>query len=200
MRSKPCRQPSSPRVPWTMGKITSMCSSKPLPEVSTTCWLALPGTTASSRLDWLRAIRAGFSWLIRKFEVSLRCQWPALSMPIRMGSKRDRSRASTMLRADCSETSCSAERPPKIIPTRNLLMIRLAFESKASYHGWSAIRYQMCAKQHVAPTGKAVEPFTRTAVEVGHARAGKHQRHAGVPTERQGRHGDHRQGQQHRRR
>ncbi|MNG04291.1 hypothetical protein D3C84_874140 [compost metagenome] len=37
MRSKPCRQPSSPRVPWTIGKITSTWPSNSGPAVSTSC-------------------------------------------------------------------------------------------------------------------------------------------------------------------
>jgi hypothetical protein len=51
-----------------------------------------------------------------------RCQRPALSMPTSTGSNRVRSSADSTLRADNSEISCSADRPPNRMMTRVFFM------------------------------------------------------------------------------
>ena len=54
-----------------------------------------------------------------------RRQRPCLSMPTKNGSKRPRSSARVTLRADSSDTSCSADRPPNRITTRSFLLFGL---------------------------------------------------------------------------
>ena len=119
-RNRPCSVPSSPVGPWTIGKATSI-SNATSPVATSMIWpVSRPGTTASSVSLAFRAIRFGSSGAWTKSSASAACQTPALSMPMTDTANRSRSRAATILRAEASETSCSAEAPPQITATRIL--------------------------------------------------------------------------------
>ncbi len=112
--NRPCRAPSSPKVPCSTGKTTSILPGPPItlcvePAGREGSCTGNPGSTRTSR---------GSRSLARSFSGSCLSQRPALSMPISTGSKRDRSSAASTLRADKMEISCSADWPPKRIPTR----------------------------------------------------------------------------------
>src|ERR1700733_11812167 len=81
-------------------------------------------------LDWVLALGdlsrtgAGFvspaSRLVASLEV---IHWPCLVIPMGITSYFVRSMALRMLAAERRETSCSPERPPKRMPTRNFFFV-----------------------------------------------------------------------------
>ena len=78
--------------------------------------------SATSGMAWLSRARRGSRAAPRRSASSWRSQRPLLSMPTRTGSKRSRSSDSTTKRAERSEISCSAERPPKTTATRSFCL------------------------------------------------------------------------------
>src|SRR5580700_8693184 len=72
-------------------------------------------------LGW---IGAGFVSPARRCSASAGgSQWPCLLIPMGMTSYLVRSMDLRMLAAERRETSCSPERPPKRIPTRNFFLV-----------------------------------------------------------------------------
>ena len=68
-------------------------------------------------LSW---IDAGFVSAVRRCSAAVEVShWPCLVMPMGITSYLVRSMALRMEAAERRETSCSPERPPKRIPTRN---------------------------------------------------------------------------------
>ena len=108
--------PSSPNGPCRIGKTTS--TSVRVPSSATIA--RSPGSRASATPGPLSAVTAGRAppAAAGAGSASTRCQRPALSMPTVTTSNRSGSRASSTERAEMTETSCSAERPPKMTRTR----------------------------------------------------------------------------------
>src|SRR5574337_604368 len=126
----PWTVPSSPYGPWSMISTTSSSRLSPGGKPSA-AWsrasAALAASAASARatspsFTGLAASPAGSALRTlsaRAFKGSPpTSQRPSLVIPIGTGSKRLRSRAPRTDAAEARETSCSPERPPKMIPTR----------------------------------------------------------------------------------
>src|SRR5271170_7603198 len=74
-------------------------------------------------LDVLSRTGAGFVLPVRRCWASLEViHWPCLVMPMGITSYLVRSMALRMEAAERRETSCSPERPPKRMPTRNFFV------------------------------------------------------------------------------
>lgn len=118
--SNPWTVPSSPKGPWRIGNTTSNEPGAGWPEGRTSCFSCLPGTSAKFSPPGDNCGVSDSADPRRNRDPSSRCQPPFLSIPIRTTSYFSLSMASTMFRADCKETSCSADLPPNNIPTRIL--------------------------------------------------------------------------------
>src|SRR5579862_3406649 len=113
----PWMVPASPKVPWRTGKMMSRdCAREaPCPVMS-----ALALSWMDFDFDVLSRTGAGFVSPARRSSASVEVShWPCLVMAMGMTSYLARSMALRMEFAERRETSCSPERPPKRIPTRN---------------------------------------------------------------------------------
>src|ERR1700761_5741616 len=118
--------PSSPKVPWRTGKMTSSdFASEPF-----CCARASWPVLVRSATD-LVAVRffwtgAGFVSPARRCWASLEVShWPCLVIPMGITSYFVWSMALRMEAAERRETSCSPERPPKRMPMRSFLGVGL---------------------------------------------------------------------------
>jgi hypothetical protein len=83
---------------------------------------ALAGARVTGSPEVFRLMRRGSPEFNNERESPVERQTPFLSMPISTGSNLLRSMASYTFFADWSETSCSADLPPKMMPTVSLLL------------------------------------------------------------------------------
>src|ERR1041385_2945494 len=113
--------PSSQSGPWMTGKTTSIVfASPPLNGIS-----ALPVSASArfgGRITFGASLKTGNDFFPSSSERSLSRQRPCLSIATGTMSKRSRSRLLITDAADCSETSCSPERPPYKTATRSFFI------------------------------------------------------------------------------
>src|SRR5579859_859812 len=121
--SRPCIAPSSPSLPCSTGSITSRLTVSYFPSSKTSS----PCTPGSG--DSTAARESLFSQSAPGPLQSL--QAPSSVIPIQNGSYFPRSRLFATSRADLTETGCSSERPPKMIPTFSLPTLISPFEFEA---------------------------------------------------------------------
>src|SRR5947207_4643606 len=116
--------PSSQSGPWITGKTTSIAfASPPLHGIK-----ALPVSASArfgGRMTFGASLKTGSDFFPSRSERSFSRQRPCLSIATGTISNRSRSRLLMTDAADCSETSCSPERPPYKTATRSFLILAL---------------------------------------------------------------------------
>src|SRR5215469_576404 len=121
--SRPCTAPSSPSLPCRTGSTTSRLtlSHRPCSRTSSPGALLSGDSTAGRQLP--------FSQFPSGPSQSL--QAPLVVIPTQNGSYFPVSRLFATSRADLTETGCSSEQPPNMIPTLFLAMPAPPFEFQA---------------------------------------------------------------------
>src|SRR5258708_607359 len=121
--SKPCIAPSSPSLPCRTGSTRSrlITSYRPCSRTSNP-WTPLSGDNMAGRQPPFSQSASGPS---QSFHA------PLFVIPIQNGSYFSVSRLLATSCADLTETGCSSEEPPNVIPTFNLSMLLPAFEARA---------------------------------------------------------------------
>src|SRR5882724_3635019 len=121
--NKPCIAPSSPSLPCRTGNTRSsvIVSYRPCSRTSNP-WTLLSGDSMVGRQPPVSHSASG---------PSQSCQAPDFVIPIQNGSYFSVSRLFATSWADLTETGCSSEEPPNMIPTFNLAMLLPAFEVHA---------------------------------------------------------------------
>src|SRR5215211_7467056 len=121
--NKPCIAPSSPSLPCRTGNTRSRLIASHCPCSRTSNpWTLLSGESMAGRQPPFSQSASGPSHSF---------QAPHLVIPIQNGSYLSVSRFFATSRADLTETGCSSEEPPNIIPTFNLSMLLHAFKVQA---------------------------------------------------------------------
>ncbi len=135
-------------------------------------WFALSvGTKVTLSLALFNLINCGLFACNRNRKASLRYQRPFLSIPMRTTSYLFLSIASIILFADCSETSCSADFPPKRIATRIFFFIALpllwadhhdtvvsdycTISQRTPYHGFGSIDFGLLGRLNCFAVGSS---------------------------------------------
>src|SRR5271168_2148236 len=126
---RPWMVPSSPKVPWRTGKMTSSDWAREPFCCARASWRSATPALARSATD-LVVVR--FFWIGAGFVLpASRCwasaevsHWPCLVIPMGITSYFVWSMDLRMEAAERRETSCSPERPPKRMPTRSFFFGR----------------------------------------------------------------------------
>src|SRR2546421_284976 len=124
--SRPCIAPSSPSLPCRTGSTTSRriilyCSCS---RTSNPCTLLSGDSTAGRLLPFSQSAPGP----------SQSFQAPLLVIPIQNGSYFSLSRFFATSCADMTETGCSSEQPPNMIPTFSLSTLLSPFKRQAIYY------------------------------------------------------------------
>src|SRR6266446_1479458 len=121
--SKPCIAPSSPNLPCRTGSTISklIVSYCPCSRTSNPCALLSGDSTAGRQMPFSQFV----SGLSQSFQA------PLFVIPIQNGSYFSVSRFLATSRADLTETGCSSEQPPNMIPTFSLSMPISPFKFQA---------------------------------------------------------------------
>src|SRR5258708_7792768 len=121
--SKPCIAPSSPSLPCRTGNTMSrlIVSHCPCSRTSNP-WTLLSGDSTAGRQLPFSQFASGPS---QSFQA------PLFVIPIQNGSYFSASRFLATSCADLTETGCSSEQPPNMIPTFNLSMLIFPFKFQA---------------------------------------------------------------------
>src|SRR6266700_3516493 len=156
--NKPCIAPSSPSLPCRTGNTRSrpIVSYCPCPATSNPCTLLSGDSTAGRQLPFSQFASGP----------SQSFQAPLFVIPIQNGSYFSVSRFFATSCADLTETGCSSEQPPNMIPAFSLSMLFSPFEFQAVDNG---------VLNHVAQGVVCV---------IGGVRANKHIRQALQPQQR----------------
>src|SRR5436190_574094 len=127
--------PSSQSGPWITGKTTSIAfASPPLRGIN-----ALPVSASArlgGRMTFGASLKTGSDFFPSRSERSFKRQRPCLSIATGTISNRSRSRLLMTAAADCSETSCSPERPPYNTATRSFLIRALIARHQLAQNKW----------------------------------------------------------------
>src|SRR6266568_861162 len=121
--SRPCIAPSSPSLPCRTGSTRSrlIVSYCPCSRTSNPCALLSGDSTAGRQLPFSQFVSGP----------SQSFQAPLFVIPIQNGSYFSVSRFLATSRADLTETGCSSEQPPNMIPTFSLSMLISPFKFQA---------------------------------------------------------------------
>src|SRR6266480_4342264 len=121
--NKPCIAPSSPSLPCRTGSTMSklIVSYCPCSRTSNPCTLRSGDSTAGRQLPFSQFASGP----------SQSFQAPLFVIPIQSGSYFSVSRFLATSRADLTETGCSSEQPPNMIPTLSLSMLISPFKFQA---------------------------------------------------------------------
>src|SRR5947207_14673072 len=113
--------PSSQSGPWITGKTTSIAFASP-PLHGINALPVSPSARLGGRMTLGASLKTGSDFFPSRSERSFKRQRPCLSIATGTISNRSRSRLLMTAAADCSETSCSPERPPYKTATRSFLI------------------------------------------------------------------------------
>src|SRR5258708_12262692 len=121
--NKPCIAPSSPSLPCRTGNTMSrlIASYCPRSRTSNPCTLLSGDSTAGRQLPFSQSASGP----------SQSFQAPLFVIPIQNGSYFSVSRFFATSCADLTETGCSSEQPPNMIPTFSLSMLISPFKFQA---------------------------------------------------------------------
>src|ERR1700730_227191 len=121
--NKPCIAPSSPSLPCRIGSTRSrlIASYCPCSRTSNPCTLRSGDSTAGRQLPFSQFA----SGPAQSFQA------PLFVIPIQNGSYFSISRFFATCCADLTETGCSSEQPPNMIPTFSLSMLISPFKLQA---------------------------------------------------------------------